>query len=48
MLRISEIYDQVALKDVSITFDFRQNFRTDKYKDVQKMHILENDVSQVE
>ena len=38
---------KVALKDVSIIFDFQQTFRTDRYKEVQKLHILENDVSQV-
>ena len=58
-LSISEIYEtfqeilkliieiKVALKDVSIIFDFQQTFRTDRYKEVQKLHILENDVSQV-
>ena len=39
---------KVTLKDVSITFDFQQTFRTDRYKGAEKMHILENDVSQVE
>ena len=39
---------KVALKDVSIKFDVQQSFRTDRYKELQKMHILENDVSQVE
>ena len=39
---------KVALKDVSIIFDFQQTFRTDRYKGAEKMHILENDVSQVE
>ena len=59
-LSISEIYEtfqeilkliieiKVALKDVSIIFDFQQTFRTDRYKGAEKMHILENDVSQVE
>ena len=59
ILSISEIYEtfqeilkliieiKVALKDVSIIFDFQQTFRTDRYKEVQKLHILENDVSQV-
>ena len=46
--KYTKIEINVALKDVSVTFDFQQSFRTDRYKELQKMHILENDVSQVE